>query len=851
MKSLFLYFTLFFLVPATLFGQAELKKTVTPEDYKLWHTVALQSTSEHGNWVSYNVLYDGGIDTLFVKNKNATRTFAFPSSYDGIFTGDNWFICNAPDGGLAITNLLTESKTVKSDITQYSMAHRDKYLITTDSIGLTIATLDGGVRYSEQGVKNYSISPCKEKIIYNSQQGIRIVDLTEKEIKPTLISEIGEIFSKVAWQKSGKSFSIISASPLDNGVPRLYFYRYGNKNRINFDSNSLTSMKEVAGLESNPMKFKVSDDGTMVFFSTTPIATVPIDDEIRVWRGDDIVTVNRVQESGIPNLVQKVLVWWPQSNKILQLTSDEKPFMFLSGDQKYAITWNPLGSSSPEKYHPNTDYFITDLSKGTTHLFLQNQSTNQLEITASPQGKYIAYRRQRDWWIYDIAKNEHYNISKDIPISDPIQNYLTHGEIQISGWTTGEKGILLYNHYDTYNINLKNLNLKRLTNGESVGIAFRPNDPLRRSSMNFDGFIYNIEYDTNNLILAATGKTGKERGYYRYSDGVKKLFYGTNSKQQLVSATKSDVHYYIEQDYDSPPKIMGASVNSKTLTVYNSNKHHSKYFWGFSKLIRYTDSLSRPLIAALYLPANFDSKKRYPMIVYIYDKLSDEVHSYVNPSIHNNSGFNISNLTSQGYMVLCPDIEYVIGNVGVSAADCVIAATEAVIASENVDANNIALMGHSFGGYETGFIATQTNLFKTFISGMGFFDFVSNYLTMSRETSRPDSFRFEEQQMRMGKSFYDDKTAYLRNSPIMFADKISSPYLIFVGGKDENVDPRQSMEFYIALRRLKKKVIMLEYQNEHHIVTNPNLQADLTCRIEEWLDHYLKGEPSKEWFKNI
>ena len=99
----------------------------------------------------------------------------------------------------------------------------------------------------------------------------------------------------------------------------------------------------------------------------------------------------------------------------------------------------------------------------------------------------------------------------------------------------------------------------------------------------------------------------------------------------------------------------------------------------------------------------------------------------------------------------------------------------------------------------------------------------------------------------MGKTLYADWSNYIYNSPITNAGNIETPLLLWTGDKDGSVSPKQSMEMYLALRRLEKKVLLLQYTNESHSITEERKQIDLTTKILDWFNYYLKDEPVKIW----
>lgn len=231
------------------------------------------------------------------------------------------------------------------------------------------------------------------------------------------------------------------------------------------------------------------------------------------------------------------------------------------------------------------------------------------------------------------------------------------------------------------------------------------------------------------------------------------------------------------------------------------------------------------------------------MVVHIYDRMSTNLHHYVNPSFLNPEGFNVTNYTLSGYFVLMPDITYEMGNPGISAVDCVTAGVNAVLDKGLVDKNKIGLFGHSFGGYETNFIISQTPIFAAAVSGAGISDIIAFYFNISKNAIfKSDMFRFENQQWRMGKSLYDDKEGYCRNSPIMHAENVQTPLLLWAGKNDRIVPWNQSITYYLALRRLGVTTRMLVYPDEDHSLENADNQKDLSKRMMTWFDHLLKGE---------
>ena len=239
------------------------------------------------------------------------------------------------------------------------------------------------------------------------------------------------------------------------------------------------------------------------------------------------------------------------------------------------------------------------------------------------------------------------------------------------------------------------------------------------------------------------------------------------------------------------------------------------------------------------------------MLVQVYEKLASKLHRYVNPSLFNAQGFSVTHSTLNGYFVLMPDIFYELGKTGQSAADCITSATKSVVKNYPIDAGRIGLIGHSFGGFETLFTITQSNLFAAAVSGAGVSDPIRHYFELNKNGSlgKDSMFKFENQQMRFGDSFFNMKEAYLNNSTLINADRIRTPLLQWFGKEDKVILGDQSMALYLALRRLRKPTVLLQYPDEAHNLWLRENQIDLSTRISEWFDYYLKDEKETEWIK--
>jgi dipeptidyl aminopeptidase/acylaminoacyl peptidase len=235
--------------------------------------------------------------------------------------------------------------------------------------------------------------------------------------------------------------------------------------------------------------------------------------------------------------------------------------------------------------------------------------------------------------------------------------------------------------------------------------------------------------------------------------------------------------------------------------------------------------------------------------VHIYERQFQFLNDYMNPSSYVGDGFNSTNFTAQGYFVLFPDMVFETANVGKSATACVLSAVDAVLAKGVVDPKKVGLIGHSFGGYTTDLIITQTDRFATAVAGAAWTDLISSYLYVGTTFYRPDFYRAEHDQLRIGQSLFEDTESYLKNSPVLQASNVKTPLLAWTGEQDRHIHYLQSMEFYLALRRLNKTHTLLVYPDEEHTLWKPKNQKDLTLRVEQWFNYYLKNETFHSWMK--
>src|SRR5690606_20047943 len=295
---------------------------------------------------------------------------------------------------------------------------------------------------------------------------------------------------------------------------------------------------------------------------------------------------------------------------------------------------------------------------------------------------------------------------------------------------------------------------------------------------------------------------------------------------------------------DSPDRWVGSSLDRLT-RVSTLNPQQSEYPWPTVELVSWMSGDGVPLQGLLFKPEGFDESKQYPMLVYFYERLSDNLHSYVAPA-----GRNLINptvYTSRGYLVFFPDIAYQDGYPGMSAFHSIVPGVHSIVARGFVNPEAIGLGGQSWGGYQTAYLITRTNLFNAAFAGAPVANMTSAYGGIRWDSGLARAFQYEKTQSRIGGSLWEYPWRYIENSPLFHADRIETPLLMMHNDADGAVPWYQGIEMFVAMRRLGKEVYMVNYNGDGHHPRKRANQKDIDMRMQQFFDHHLKGAPAPEW----
>ncbi|SHH16491.1 alpha/beta hydrolase family protein [Flavobacterium johnsoniae] len=863
-RALFLPFlVLLFILPLVacpLWGQVVQKKNLTPDSYAQWGDVVLDKISPDQKWASFRMRYKNGSDTLFVRNVASLKTYSFPAAKNGFFSSGRMFFCQTGKD-LTIVNLSNSRKEIIKEISGFDYHEKTEKLVILSATenkksAITIRSLKTGKEKQINNIDQFSLNREKGTLAYSIFSEVKsTLSIASLEKDETFQVAEGDLpFFNLSWQKNGHSLAFTEGN--DSQHPQAIYHFISSEKKLYVfkftpESNSIINSDTVFDSESPII---ISDDLQRLFFSTVSYNRQADKNEsknVEIWNSDDKRT--HIQQQNAARIKKgRVAVWTPVINKAVYITSSDLPDLILSGDMRYAVLSNPTDYEPQFEYIGPRNFYVMDLHNFEKKLFLKNITPEPHCFNTSPAGKYFLYFKEGDWWTYNFSTGIYKNITAKIGVKFTAkeQSLVPESVCGSPGWTKNDTEILLYDQFDIWAVSPEGDFFKRLTKGRESGITFRiakSHDKPRFNHL-FEGQMQESFDLDKDLTLSARGNDEKT-GFYIWNKkvGESSIIYKDALCDQIIYNEGKKYIFFREQKFDMSPRLVVASTLLPSKYYFKSNPQQDKFFWGRSQLIEYQNSKGIKLKGALYYPAAYNPLKKYPMIVNIYERKSYELHKYQNPTYFVEAGFNSSVLTSEGYFVLQPDIKLEYKNPGIAAADCVISAVKKVVESGIVDKKRIGIMGHSFGGYESSFIITQTDLFGAAITSGAITDLVSFYYTINKGNGRPDMWRFQTEEWNMGGTPYEIPKTYYDNSPINFVKNVQTPVLLWSGKNDYQVDTHQSMEFYLALRRAGKKSIMLLYPEEGHGIINPEKQKDLSIRTLQWFDHFLKEDKKSEW----
>jgi len=686
---------------------------------------------------------------------------------------------------------------------------------------------------------------------------------TKKELSELVFEAKGSV-KKLTADRIGNNVTFIySGDTAKVKVYDLWISKNNSKASKIVDTSNPSLPKGWSVSENGSFTF--SDDGSRLFLGTAvkpvkePEDTL-LDDEkykLDIWSWQDI-DLQPMQKKQLDQEKKRTFmaVYHLNTGKFFQLGDSVITTVrtFQKGNSQVAL------GSSDIKYRRSSswdggdgaDYYIINVSTGAKTLALEKCGTR---ATLSPSCKYIIYwdNESKAWISQPVGTSTKKNITSGIkvPLYDELNDMpddpSPHG---IAGWLDDEKHVLIYDRYDIWSVDPNGIESPvNLTNN------FGRNNNIRLRYIKLDPDAETINRK-DVMYVSALHYTTKEAGFYtlkigKQSDPAKLTMEKASFPGGLNKALKADVLIWQKGNYANSPELFMSNLNFegiKKLSV--TNPQQDNYNWGTSELVEWLSFDRQMLQGILYKPENFDSSKKYPMIVYFYERSSDGVYTYMPPA-PSASIINRTFAASNGYLVFVPDIPYKIGYPGQSCYDAVMSGTYALLDRYNfIDKDKLGLDGQSWGGYQIAYLVTKTDLFACAYAGAAVTNMTSAYGGIRWESGMSRMFQYEHTQSRIGGTLWEKPVHFIENSPIFFVPKINTPLLLMNNDADGAVPWYQGIEFITALRRLDKPAWMLAYNDEAHNLVKRANRKDISIRKMQFFDHYLKGSPMPYWMKN-
>ncbi|MEA3499597.1 MAG: prolyl oligopeptidase family serine peptidase [Candidatus Marinimicrobia bacterium] len=728
-----------------------------------------------------------------------------------------------------------------TDFQEYEYKNIDEYTISKNGkiIGFTSSIKDS----TDSIVVNYFNTESQE---YNS------IFTNEGYGKKVTVDEQGAQLSFLYSQDTTKEKTFC-----------LKYNKIGRKKIITIVDTLTESISDNWSVSEHG-KIHFSESGEKLYFGVAKIPEPEPEDtllekekvKVDVWNWKDpYLQTQQLHDLEKEKKRSYLTVYKTDKNKIVQLADENVPEVRLinNGDGNVALgisdkPYRQLISWDSEY----KDVYLIDVNSGKKKLIVEK---NHYGRGISPDGKYIYWYCDADssWYTYSIRGEEIKSITKNIntnfynELHDRPRQPAPYG---IAGWTKDDKYALIYDRYDIWKVDPNGK--KKAVNVTEQG---NKGNSIKFRYVKLDKKAHFIDSDKKILLEAFNEKT-KQNGFYSLvindDNSLKKLIFEDYLFRTPQKAKDSDKLIWQKGNYKKYPELRVSNLDfSNTKKLSLTNPQQKKYIWGTVELMDWTNLEGKKLQGLLYKPENFDSTKKYPMLVYFYERRSNGFHYHYTPSPSRSTISKIM-YPSNGYLVFIPDIIYKNGHPGQSAYNCIVSGVSHLIDKYDfINKDKIGIQGQSWGGYQVAYLVTKTNMFAAAMAGAPVSNMTSAYGGIRWGSGLSRMMQYEKGQSRIGGTLWEKPLLYLENSPLFQADDISTPLLIMHNTNDGAVPWYQGIEFFVALRRLQKPVWMLSYNDDSHNLKSENWgnRVDLSIRMRQFFDHYLKDEPAPVWLE--
>ncbi|GAB5537102.1 MAG: prolyl oligopeptidase family serine peptidase [Rubricoccaceae bacterium] len=703
------------------------------------------------------------------------------------------------------------------------------------------------------------------------RDGLYLRELASPRQEETLDRRPHGTYSHLTWREDATDFAFLVAETDTTGErsPANVWVWDGHEAASTTDASPLPNGWIIPS-EHNRLSW--TEDGDRLFFGLRPDELADSDDAdddssavdlydldailedrtVDVWHWDDpLIQPNQKREWQNEQRRTHQAVLHRRSGEVVALGTDN--IRAIGAPDNPQVT---LGASPNPYFKERTwagrfhDLYVIDLNNGTHTQIAERLASSARSL--SPEGRYVAFYDAGDWHLYDVRDESTRNLTADlgVPFANEDHDYPNAPPgYGLGGWIEDDAALLIYDKYDVWQIPTDRGTPFRITGG-----AGREEKRIYRV-IDLDPDEDTIPDDAS-LLLLGYHDLEKSDGFYRATVGRDEPKVGVSQLAPLAvedkrfrvigKAEDADVVLITREDYDEFPDLWATTPDLASPTkLTDVNPQMREIAWGDSELVEWSSTDGTPMQGVVIKPEDYDPSRRYPVLVYFYRFFSQRLHEFTQPAINHRPIFPL--YASDDYVIFLPDVRFEVGRPGFSATKSVVPGVQRLIDLGIAAPDAVGLHGHSWSGYQTAFMVTQTDLFASAITGAPVSNMTSAYSGIRHGSGLARQFQYEQGQSRISGSLWEARDEYIDNSPIFFADRVRTPLLILHGDADGAVPWEQSVELYLALRRLERPAWLLQYRGEdHHPQTYPN-KLDWALRMKAFFDHTLKGEPAPAW----
>lgn len=856
---------------------AQTKRPMTYQDTNQWRSISGQKISNDGNFVGYGLFPQDGDGNVVIRDIKAKNDIIEPAGARPAppppdperegppiqrtttlnFSSDSRFVAfttfpnkedakkkeaERPKGDLVIVSLPNGAKQRFKDVKSYQLPTEATgwiaFLHDNKEKQLVLKSLAGSTERKFDGVVDYTLAKDGATLVYANAAGVYAIQTATPDATPTTLIEDKAKFAKLTWDDKQQQLAFVSDKAL------YLWERRGGAAKVLADGTKPS--------ERGAMNF--SKDGARLFFSVPARAAnaprPPKEDatyDLWHWKDDNVQTMQKSRAAQDRNRSYRRMVTLADG-KVSEVTNESMVEIALSETGLYGIGSDDRAYRSEAEYDTRyTDQYLVNTATGERKLLGKHRNGG---YSWSPDGRYATRFDSQDWYCLNAATGVETNLTGGLGVNFFNEDYDSPGRPGSYGgptWTRDHKWLLIPDRFDVWQISPDGRLAKNLTDGigRRKQIQFRPQRP--EADERYEGLD-----SSKPLLLRGEDIATRHSGFYTdFVDGTSEPRLLTEDAKNFTAPTKAknaDVYLLTASNFRQQPDLLISNAELKSFEkISDANPQFAEFSWGSAELMPFRSSEGQPLQAAVYKPEGFDPSKKYPLMVYIYERLSQNVNNFAEPRPTNS--INVPIYVSNGYIVMTPDIAYKLGYPGESAMACVLPAIQKLVDQGFIDPNRIGIQGHSWGGYQIAYMVTRTKLFKAAGPGAVVANMISAYDGIRYGPGIPRQFQYERTQSRIGGTPWQYPLRFIENSPIFRVDSITTPLLMMHNDGDDAVPYTQGLEMFLSMRRLGKEVYMFNYNGEPHNLRIRANQMHYSARMKEFFDHYLMGAPKPAWME--